>query len=168
VVFCVGYIGSGATSVTIMAHGGKSHKMVGISGAVNAKLGDTSLTGIAVYKMGLIFFISALGRSTTQRGCDFASRATGHVGSRGLFRLSYDPGSLTRLNSADATIASQATGAMSWAFITALKKNPQQSYVQLLNSIRDELATRYSQKPQLSCSHPLSLSSLSVGIQRVN
>ena len=45
---------------------------------------------------------------------------------------------------------------MSWAFITALKKNPQQSYVQLLNSIRDELATRYSQKPQLSCSHPLS------------
>ncbi|KAI1130140.1 caspase domain-containing protein [Nemania abortiva] len=57
---------------------------------------------------------------------------------------------------ADATIASQATGAMSWAFITALKKRPQQSYVQLLNSIRDELATRYTQKPQLSCSHPLS------------
>jgi hypothetical protein len=57
---------------------------------------------------------------------------------------------------ADATIASQATGAMSWAFITAMKKNPQQSYVQLLNSIRDELATKYSQKPQLSCSHPLS------------
>lgn len=58
---------------------------------------------------------------------------------------------------ADATIASQATGAMSWAFVTALKKNPQQSYVQLLNSIRDELATRYTQKPQLSCSHPLSM-----------
>lgn len=45
---------------------------------------------------------------------------------------------------------------MSWAFITALKKNPQQSYVQLLNSIRDELSTKYTQKPQLSCSHPLS------------
>lgn len=45
---------------------------------------------------------------------------------------------------------------MSWAFITAMKKNPQQSYVQLLNSIRDELATKYTQKPQLSCSHPLS------------
>ena len=44
---------------------------------------------------------------------------------------------------------------MSWAFITSLKKNPQQSYVQLLNSIRDELQTRYTQKPQLSCSHPL-------------
>jgi hypothetical protein len=57
----------------------------------------------------------------------------------------------------DANIAGQATGAMSWAFVTALKKNPQQSYVQLLNSIRDELATKYSQKPQLSCSHPLSM-----------
>ncbi len=56
---------------------------------------------------------------------------------------------------ADATIASQATGAMSWAFITAMKQNPQQSYVQLLNSIRDVLATQYTQKPQLSCSHPL-------------
>ncbi|KAK4136192.1 hypothetical protein BT67DRAFT_491658 [Trichocladium antarcticum] len=64
-------------------------------------------------------------------------------------------GSKDDQTSADATIASQATGAMSWAFITALKKNPQQSYVQLLNSIRDELETRYTQKPQLSCSHPL-------------
>ena len=58
---------------------------------------------------------------------------------------------------ADATIAAQATGAMSWAFITAMKKNPQQSYVQLLNSIRDELMSKYTQKPQLSCSHPLSM-----------
>jgi len=56
---------------------------------------------------------------------------------------------------ADATIAAQATGAMSWAFITAIKQNPNQSYVQLLNSIRDVLQTKYTQKPQLSCSHPL-------------
>lgn len=55
----------------------------------------------------------------------------------------------------DAQIGGQATGAMSWAFITALKKNPQQSYVQLLNSIREELESKYTQKPQLSCSHPL-------------
>ncbi|KKY30436.1 putative caspase domain-containing protein [Diaporthe ampelina] len=65
-------------------------------------------------------------------------------------------GSKDDQTSADATIAAQATGAMSWAFITALKKNPQQSYVQLLNSIRDELASKYSQRPQLSSSHPLS------------
>jgi GH18 family chitinase len=49
---------------------------------------------------------------------------------------------------------------MSWAFITALRKNPNQSYVQLLNSIRDELEGKYQQKPQLSCSHPLSKSTL--------
>ncbi|KEZ43577.1 hypothetical protein SAPIO_CDS4502 [Scedosporium apiospermum] len=53
------------------------------------------------------------------------------------------------------TSADENTGAMSWAFMSALKKNPQQSYVQLLNSIRDELSTRYTQRPQLSCSHPL-------------
>lgn len=46
---------------------------------------------------------------------------------------------------------------MSWAFVAALKKNPQQSYVQLLNSIREELETKYTQKPQLSCSHPLGM-----------
>lgn len=44
---------------------------------------------------------------------------------------------------------------MSYAFMAALKRNPQQSYVQLLNSIRDELEGKYDQKPQLSCSHPL-------------
>jgi hypothetical protein len=59
-------------------------------------------------------------------------------------------------HSADASIQGEATGAMSWAFINSLKKNPNQSYVQLLNSIRDELEGKYSQKPQLSCSHPLS------------
>lgn len=64
-------------------------------------------------------------------------------------------GSKDDQTSADATIANQATGAMSWAFITALKQKPQQSYVELLNSIRDVLASKYTQKPQLSCSHPL-------------
>jgi hypothetical protein len=57
---------------------------------------------------------------------------------------------------ADASIGGEATGAMSYAFITSLRKNPNQSYVQLLNSIRDELQGKYAQKPQLSCSHPLS------------
>ncbi|KAI0450717.1 caspase domain-containing protein [Xylaria acuta] len=64
-------------------------------------------------------------------------------------------GSKDDQTSADATIASQATGAMSWAFVKAIKQDPKQSYVELLNSIRDVLETKYSQKPQLSCSHPL-------------
>ncbi|EOD46333.1 Peptidase C14 caspase catalytic [Neofusicoccum parvum] len=71
-------------------------------------------------------------------------------------------GSKDTQTSSDATIGGQATGAMSWAFITSLKKNPQQSYVQLLNSIRDELEGKYSQKPQLSCSHPLNTNLLYV------
>ncbi|KAI5310414.1 Ca(2+)-dependent cysteine protease, partial [Ascosphaera atra] len=64
-------------------------------------------------------------------------------------------GSKDNQTSADASINSEATGAMSWAFITALRKNPRQSYVQLLNAIRNELARKYAQKPQLSSSHPL-------------
>lgn len=64
-------------------------------------------------------------------------------------------GSKDDQTSADATIASKATGAMSWAFVTALKQDSKQSYVELLNSIRDVLEAKYSQKPQLSCSHPL-------------
>jgi len=57
--------------------------------------------------------------------------------------------------SADTSEAGRATGAMSYAFIAALTKYPQQSYVQLLNTIRDELRGRYDQKPQLSASHPM-------------
>lgn len=44
---------------------------------------------------------------------------------------------------------------MSYAFISALKKNPAQSYQSLLQNIRNELQGKYAQKPQLSCSHPL-------------
>jgi len=57
--------------------------------------------------------------------------------------------------SADANEAGQATGAMSYAFMTALSHNQQQSYMQLLNSLRDILRAKYSQKPQLSSSHPM-------------
>ncbi|KAG2354542.1 peptidase C14, caspase domain-containing protein [Suillus spraguei] len=57
--------------------------------------------------------------------------------------------------SADTQEAGRATGAMSYAFIEALRENPQQSYVQLLNSIRQILRGKYDQKPQLSCSHPM-------------
>jgi hypothetical protein len=71
-------------------------------------------------------------------------------------------GSKDTQTSADASIAGEATGAMSWAFISALKKNPQQSYVQLLNSIRTELQGKYDQKPQLSSSHPLDVNILYV------
>ncbi|KAF9999181.1 Ca(2+)-dependent cysteine protease [Entomortierella chlamydospora] len=52
------------------------------------------------------------------------------------------------------------TGAMTYAFITALSNKRHQSYLQLLNSIRDILRSKYQQKPQLSASHPVDLSLL--------
>ncbi|RDB25794.1 Metacaspase-1B [Hypsizygus marmoreus] len=60
--------------------------------------------------------------------------------------------------SADTQEAGQATGAMSFAFIATLGQNPQQSYQQLLVNIRDILRAKYSQKPQLSSSHPMDTS----------
>jgi len=62
--------------------------------------------------------------------------------------------------SADATEAGKATGAMSYAFITTMTENPQQTYQQLLNNIREILRSKYSQKPQLSASHPIDTSVL--------
>lgn len=41
----------------------------------------------------------------------------------------------------------------SQAFISALRKYPRQSYMQLLNTVREEMQGKYSQKPQLSSSH---------------
>lgn len=39
--------------------------------------------------------------------------------------------------------------------IAALRGNPHQSYLQLLNSVRTILREKYSQRPQLSSSHPI-------------
>jgi hypothetical protein len=49
-------------------------------------------------------------------------------------------------------------GVMTHSFVSAVAENPQQSYAQLLNSIRDRCMKgnpRHLQIPQLSCSHPL-------------
>ncbi|UZJ54715.1 hypothetical protein CBS101457_004035 [Exobasidium rhododendri] len=64
--------------------------------------------------------------------------------------------------SADATEAGRATGAMSWAFIKVMTELNQLSYQALLCSTRDLLAQKYSQKPQLSCSHPIDMELLFV------
>ncbi|KAE8358475.1 Metacaspase-1B [Aspergillus caelatus] len=64
-------------------------------------------------------------------------------------------GSKDTQTSADTFQDGEARGALSWAFIKTLQQRPNQSYLQLLNSVRSELEGKYSQKPQLSCSHPL-------------
>ncbi|KAF9468049.1 caspase domain-containing protein [Collybia nuda] len=60
--------------------------------------------------------------------------------------------------SADTSEAGEATGAMSYAFISTLSQSTQQSYQQLLVNIRVILKAKYSQKPQLSSSHPMDTS----------
>ncbi|KAI9495508.1 peptidase C14, caspase domain-containing protein [Zychaea mexicana] len=62
--------------------------------------------------------------------------------------------------SADAFEAGRSTGAMSHAFTSALRANPRQSYLQLLNSVRTILREKYSQRPQLSSSHPIDVNLL--------
>ncbi|CCD24979.1 Ca(2+)-dependent cysteine protease MCA1 NDAI_0E01630 [Naumovozyma dairenensis CBS 421] len=64
-------------------------------------------------------------------------------------------GSKDSQTSADAVEDGQNTGAMSHAFIKVLSSQPQQSYLSLLQNMRKELAAKYSQKPQLSASHPI-------------
>jgi len=61
--------------------------------------------------------------------------------------------------SADTVENGSATGAMSHAFVEAMKRNPSPTYQQLLGTIREILkAGGYGQKPQLSSSHPMDTS----------
>lgn len=62
-------------------------------------------------------------------------------------------GSKDGQTSADTFQGGVAVGAMSYAFISSLRKTPDQSYQQLLRSIRKILHPKYSQKPQLGSSH---------------
>ncbi|KAL4251151.1 peptidase C14B family protein [Abortiporus biennis] len=57
--------------------------------------------------------------------------------------------------SADTVEDGLATGAMSYAFMSSLRRNPNQTYQELLISIREILRQKYSQKPQLSSSHKI-------------
>lgn len=41
---------------------------------------------------------------------------------------------------------------MSYSFIEVMSRNPNQSYLSLLNEMRDFMQGKYSQKPQLSVS----------------
>ncbi|EDO15519.1 hypothetical protein Kpol_479p7 [Vanderwaltozyma polyspora DSM 70294] len=67
-------------------------------------------------------------------------------------------GSKDNQTSADAIENGFATGAMSYAFIKVLSAQPQQSYLTMLQSMRQEMYEKYSQKPQLSSSHPIDVS----------
>ncbi|CAE6533403.1 unnamed protein product [Rhizoctonia solani] len=57
----------------------------------------------------------------------------------------------------DVVDDNKASGAMSYAFTDALRRQPQQTYQELLNNIRDLIHIKYDQKPQLTSSHPITL-----------
>jgi len=60
--------------------------------------------------------------------------------------------------SADATLAGQASGAMSWALIQAFKeKGLEQTYVELLANVRTYLQGKFQQIPQMSSGHRMDL-----------
>ncbi|KAH7335587.1 peptidase C14, caspase domain-containing protein [Rhizoctonia solani] len=57
--------------------------------------------------------------------------------------------------SGDVMDDGKSIGAMSYAFTEALRRQPRQSYQELLNNIRDLLHGKHDQKPQLTSSHPI-------------
>lgn len=122
-----------------------------------AEAGQGLLSAVSAYARGDVggIFQSAMGLVKTATGsstkADKYSKAT-KTSPADVISWSGCKDSQT---SADASEAGQATGAMSFAFISALSANNQQSYQQLLNNIRDILRNKYSQKPQLSSSHPM-------------
>jgi len=52
--------------------------------------------------------------------------------------------------SADVTIGNSHVGAMSTAFLNTMRRNPNQSFIQVLQNTRQYLAGTYEQIPQLS------------------
>ncbi|CAM9023681.1 unnamed protein product [Wickerhamomyces anomalus] len=63
-------------------------------------------------------------------------------------------GSKDDQTSADASENGVPTGAMSYAFCKILNNTPHQTYLSLLQNMRQIMTGKYSQKPQLSTSHP--------------
>jgi hypothetical protein len=61
--------------------------------------------------------------------------------------------------SADAQINGQATGAMSYALISALKQVNHMDYNHLLRTMRQTLAGKYTQVPMMSAGRKLDLKS---------
>lgn len=91
-------------------------------------------------------------------------KATGSSASQQIKQTKFSPADIIMLSgskdnqtSADAVENGQASGAMSHAFVKVMTTQPQQTYLSLLQNMRAELSGKYSQKPQLSSSHPINV-----------
>lgn len=118
--------------------------------------GTGALSAFMAYESGNI-----LGALLSLTGLVKSVTKSGLVNTDQIKQLKASPADVISLSgckddqtSADASEGGQSTGAMSWSFIKVMKDNPNQSYLSLLNNMRTLLSQKYSQKPQLSCSHP--------------
>ncbi|SCU89424.1 LAFA_0E17920g1_1 [Lachancea sp. 'fantastica'] len=124
-------------------------KDVGQDGLQAAMAYATGNTGNMMRSLGSMF------KSATRK-------ATGNSNRDYVIQNKFSPadiimisGSKDNQTSADAVENGQATGAMSHAFVKVLSMQPQQTFLSLLQNMRAELSGKYSQKPQLSSSHPI-------------
>ncbi|KAA8915156.1 hypothetical protein TRICI_002701 [Trichomonascus ciferrii] len=102
--------------------------------------------GSVVKTVGGLFKKATTGKSATERTKQF------NTSPADVIQISGCKDSQT---SADASMSGVATGAMSYAFITVMAQDSNQSYISLLNNMRSVMQGRFSQKPQLSSSHPI-------------
>lgn len=121
--------------------------------------GSDGLKAVMGYVTGnKSMMISSLGSAFSK----IAKSATGNYDSDKVKQMKMSPADVISFSgckdsqtSADASENGQATGAMSWAFITVMTQNREQSYLTLLQNVRSLLSQKYSQKPQLSSSHQI-------------
>ncbi|KAK9817527.1 hypothetical protein WJX74_008370 [Apatococcus lobatus] len=107
--------------------------------------GSRMKAGMNMFTQGKSLFNAVSHRNGAGEEWEQASRTQGPHGAVYCFS-----GCKDNQTSADATIAGQASGAMSWGLLTTLQQQPQQTYAQLLQNTRQLLLGKYTQVPQLA------------------
>lgn len=118
--------------------------------------GTNALGAIASYEQGNISGVlqSLSSTATRMMNGSSATNKTRQTKSSAADVISLS-GCKDTQTSADASQGGFKAGAMSYSFLEVMSQNPNQSYLSLLQNIREVMRNKYSQKPQLSCSHPL-------------
>ncbi|SCV05739.1 LANO_0H14114g1_1 [Lachancea nothofagi CBS 11611] len=126
-------------------------KDVGQDGLQAAMAYATGNTGNMLNSLGSMFK-SATRKATGNSNRDYVKQVK--FSAADIIMIS---GSKDNQTSADAVENGQASGAMSHAFVKVLSTQPQQTFLSLLQNMRAELSGKYTQKPQLSSSHPINV-----------
>ncbi|KAH3681573.1 hypothetical protein WICPIJ_007447 [Wickerhamomyces pijperi] len=124
------------------------------------EVGQDGLTAFLSYARGdYSSMLSSLGNTVSRisKGGSSANRQQVIAKNFSAADVIMISGSKDDQTSADATSNGLQTGAMSYAFIGVLAENPNQSFLSLLNNMRSRLQGKYTQKPQLSASHPIDM-----------